>query len=81
METSWVSLLLVMVLLALTYCVRNPLAPTRPKPSKPTPGESGSGGGQTLTPGRIAVRGFLRRVPPGVFLEPETHSDRLHLDG
>lgn len=82
METSWVSVLLVMVLLALTYCVRNPLAPTRPQPSKPTPGESGSRRGRTLTPeaGRSTIPGLRHRSLPGVFLEPETRSERFHLD-
>ncbi|MFZ5990738.1 MAG: hypothetical protein ACOYW9_03055 [Deinococcota bacterium] len=79
METSWVSVLLVMVLLALTYCTRNPLTPTRSRPSKnrrprkertPTPGA-----------GRMAVRGLGGQSPPGAFLEPETPSNRFHLDG
>lgn len=79
METSWVSVLLVMVLLALTYCTRNPLTPTRSRPPKnrrprkertPAPGA-----------GRMAVRGMRGQSPPGAFLEPETPSNRFHLDG
>ncbi|PZA06374.1 hypothetical protein [Meiothermus sp. Pnk-1] len=76
METSWVSVLLVMVLLALTYCTRNPLTPTRSRPSQ----SRRSRKERTPTPEAGAVRGLGGQNRPGAFLEAEAPSNRFHLD-